>query len=429
MISVETTTAQWSVPARVAFRFCCVYFPLYALFEYGFPNPVHPWDLPIPNPATLWPARQVVSWAGAHVFGFKLPLPYTLDFGGDAPFDWVMVFCLAVIAALAACLWSVLDRKRSDYRVAHQWLRLFVRAVLIAMMFAYGFAKVIPNQMRSPLLVTLVQPFGMLVPQQVLWTSIGAAPAYEIFAGCAEVLGGFLLLTPRTTMFGALVCLADTVQVFVLNVAYDVNVKQFSFHLILMALFLLAPDFSRLSNLFLLNRPVAPSTQPQLFLTRRANRTALAAQIIFGLYFAGLNIHEAWGIWRTEGRGRPEPPLYGIWDVEQFSIDGQVRAPVLTDNERWRRVILEFPWPGATIQRMDDSFAGYGGSIDLSDHTLSLTKPSDKNWRAKLTFEAVAQDQLTLDGEMDGHKIYTHLKLFERNKFAVVNHRIRWIRE
>ena len=437
MISGEKTPSQapWSLSTRVAFRFFCVYFPLYSLFEYGFPNPVHPWDMVIPNPATHWPLRQIVFWVGAHVFAFKLPLAYTPDAGGDAPFDWVMAFCLAVIAVLAAGVWSALDRKRTDYRRLHQWMRLFVRAVLIAMTFAYGFAKVIPNQMRFPFLVALAQPFGALVPQQVLWNSIGAAPTYEIFAGCAEVFAGLLLFTPRTTLFGALVCLADMIQVFLLNVAYDVNVKQFSFHLILMALFLLAPDLPRLANLFFLNRPAAASTQPPLFVTRRANRVALSAQILFGLWFAGLNIHEAWGIWRTEGGGRPEPPLYGIWDVEEFSIDGQIHASVVGDAERWRRAILEVPFPGVAFQRMDDSIAlygewtGYSAVVDSNRNTLELTKSDDKNWKASFAFQRVAQDRLTLDGEMDGHRFHTLLKLFDRNKFALVNHRVHWIRE
>ena len=52
----------------------------------------------------------------------------------------------------------------------------------------------------------------------------------------------------RTALFGALICLADTVQVSMLNMTYDVPVKMLSFHLVLMALFLLAPDLPRLAN-------------------------------------------------------------------------------------------------------------------------------------------------------------------------------------
>ena len=128
----------------------------------------------------------------------------------------------------------------------------------------------------------------------VLWASIGASPAYEIFAGCAEMLGGILLILPRTTMLGALICLADMTQVFMLNMTYDVPVKLFSFHLILLSLFLLAPDIKRLLDLFFFNRPVQPSTQFPLFATPRANRMAVVAQIVFGVLLMGMNAYGSW---------------------------------------------------------------------------------------------------------------------------------------
>ena len=70
---------------------------------------------------------------------------------------------------------------------------------------------------------------------------------------------------PCTTTLGARICLADLTQVFVLNMTYDIGVKQISFHLALLSLLLLAPDFRRLANFFFLDRPADRSTQPQLF--------------------------------------------------------------------------------------------------------------------------------------------------------------------
>jgi uncharacterized membrane protein YphA (DoxX/SURF4 family) len=74
--------------------------------------------------------------------------------------------------------------------------------------------KVIPTQFPSPSLDTLVTPAGDLTLSALLWTSIGAAPAYEVFTGCIEVLGGILLLVPRTTTLGALISMAAMLQVF-----------------------------------------------------------------------------------------------------------------------------------------------------------------------------------------------------------------------
>jgi hypothetical protein len=271
-------------------------------------------------------------------------------------------------------------------------------------MFGYGMAKLIPLQMPFPYLTRLlIEPFGNFSPMGVLWSSVGASPAYEIFTGFAEMLGGILLIAPRTTMLGALVCLADTTQVFMLNMTYDVPVKLFSFHLVLMALFLVAPEFQRLADFFFRNRTVAPSAQPQLFQTRRANRIAIAAQIVFGIWMVGTAAYGGWGDWHTYGGGRPKSPLYGIWSVDELSIDGQIRSPLLTDYDRWHRAIFDFP-EAVAFQRMDDSFARYGASINVNDKTLALTKVSDKNWKANFTFQRQAQDQLILDGKWTATK-------------------------
>jgi len=164
-----------------------------------------------------------------------------------------------------------------------------------------------------------------------------------------------------------------------------VPVKLLSFHLILMALFLIAPDLPRLANLFFLNRPAGPSTEPQLFDTRRANRLALAVQILFGIWLVALSAYGGWDAWHTFGGGRPKSPLYGIWNVEQLWIDGQLRSPLLTDHDRWRRVIFDTP-DRNTFQRMDDSLVRYSASFNLNDKTVALTKDDDKNWKANFTF-------------------------------------------
>jgi hypothetical protein len=107
------------------------------------------------------------------------------------------------------------------------------------------------------------------------------------------LLGALLLIFPKTTMLGALVALADMTQVFVLNMTCDVPVKLLSFHLLLMALFLLAPDMSRLCRFFVLDRGVDSSTQGQLFRSHRRNRIALAVQLVLGLWILGVNGYTA----------------------------------------------------------------------------------------------------------------------------------------
>jgi hypothetical protein len=207
---------------------------------------------------------------------------------------------------------------------------------------------------------------------------------------------------------------------------YNVLVKLFSLHLVLFALFLLAPELKRMFSFFFSNHATGPSTQPPLFSSTRANRIALLMQVLFGLVLIGMNLRTDIRTWYTLGGGRPKPSLYGIWDVEQMTIDGQTRSPLLTDYDRWRRVLFDYT-TSTSFQRMDDTFVGFGSSINDKDKTLSLTKAGSQNWKASFVFDRAAQDKLSLDGTMDGHKIHMQLKLFDRNKLELVSNKFHWI--
>jgi hypothetical protein len=235
-----------------------------------------------------------------------------------------------------------------------------------------------------------------------------------------------LLIVPRTATLGALVSLAAMIQVFMLNMTHDVPVKLLVFHLMLLSCFLLAPDVPRLVRFLLLRQTTSLSREAQLFRSVRANRIALAAQIILGLWLLGVSCHFAWSAWNILGGGRPLPPLYGIWDVKQMSIDGQPRPPLLTDSTRWRRAIFDTYPDGMAFQRIDDSFARYGASVNLPGRTLALTKKDDKNWTASFTFQQPAGDRLILDGRMDNHQVHMELQLMDRNSFRLVSRGFHW---
>ena len=423
----ELQVPLWGLTSRVAFRFCFVYLGMFCLatsiitrlFSYTR----------VPDLATLRPLRQLISWVAVHILHVRAPLAFGYSSGShDNMFGWVLAFCLLFVSVLATCIWSILDRRRENYVTLHKWFRLFIRFSLAGQMLNYGMFKVIPVQMPFPHLHRLLEHFGDFYPMGILWASIGASPAYEIFAGCGEVFGGLLLIVPRTATFGALVCLAVTTHVFVLNMTYDVPVKLFSFHLILLSLFLLAPDVPRLINFFFLNRTTAPAAQARLFSTRRANRLALTVQVLLGLWLVGMNTYCDRQYWYMHGGGQPKSPLYGIWEVDQQTIDGHLRSPLLNDYGRWRRVIFDFH-NRVTFQRIDDSFAHHVVTINDKDKTLVFTDDVNKNWKANFTFARDAPSQLTLDGSLDGHKTHLQLRLVDLNQFVLVNRGFHWIQE
>src|SRR4029077_1389650 len=126
-------------------------------------------------------------------------------------------------------------------------------------MLTYGMVKAVPLQMSAPGLTRLLEPFGNFSPMGVLWASIGASKGYEMFAGFMELIAGTLLFIPQLATLGAMVSFADSVQIFTLNMTSDVPVKLFSFQLVLMSLFLIAPEASRIANVLVFNRTADPS--------------------------------------------------------------------------------------------------------------------------------------------------------------------------
>lgn len=426
------STIQWTLATQIAFRFFFSYFLLLAgemvtMLSKSVVNVF------LPGMGRLWPMRQITLWTAAHILHVTATVHPTG--AGDTAFGWVETFCILAIAVVATAVWSFFDRQRKNYVTLHKWFRVFLRFTLAALMFFYGSIKIFPLQMPYPPLAKLVEPYGDFSPMSVLWFSVSAAPAYEVFTGCAEFLGGLLLILPMTTMLGALFCAADLTMVFILNMSYDVAVKLLSFHLLLISLFLIAPDFRRLMSFFIENRSTPPSTQPHLLGSARANRIALVVQLVFGLYLATMNLNSARLSWYTAGGGSPKPDLYGIWNVDKMTIDGQLHPPLLTDVQRWHRMVFE-SYNNIEIQGMNEGVLFILSSrkrngLDLTDRgpIPPWGYSGHPGLSGNFAMARPAPNQLTLDGSMGGHRMHVELTRLDLRQFTLVSRGFHWINE
>ena len=426
-MDVAAPIKSWSSLRRIAFRLVFLYFGLYIVTTqmfWGGLAPMADWE-PL---ATLPPLRQVIGWVARHILGVTAPLVIEGSGSGDKIFDWAHVCLLLGIAAVGTAIWTIVDRKRDNYLVAQDWFRLAVRLALGTTMLSYGVSKAVPLQMGyGPSLSRLVEPFGNFSPMGVLWSSMASSPAYQSFTGCTELLGGVLLLLPQTALLGALVSLGVAIQIFVLNMTYDVPVKLFSLHLILLALLLILPERTRLRNFFLLNRTANPAVAT-VTRSRRKSRLILAAQVCFAIYVTATMAYGAKQGWTEFGGGAPKSLLYGIWEVEQMSVDDEIRPPVLSEEQRWRRVIFDRP-DRTSFQRMNDSLLSFNAKLDANKKTIDLTKTDDAKWKAALSYDRPANDHITLSGEMDGHRVAMELRLVDRETFLLVNRGFHWVQE
>jgi len=415
---------RWHPITRIAFRFCFVYFGLFCLWfaqiAFVYLGIAGRW---LPDDAIMWQMLlldPVITWVGQHLFGIDTAL-HRDSGSGDQAGIWVGVLCLLAVALIATAVWTVVARRRLEYTRLAAWFLVVLRLCLAGQMMFYGVAKLIPTQMPSPPLSALLRPYGELSPASVLWLQVGSSHPYEIMLGTVEVLGGLLLVWPRTATLGALISLASMAQVFALNMTFDVPVKLLSFHLLLISLVVLAPQLRRLANVLVLQNHSEPATQPELFTSARANRVAGWAQAGLGLWALVGCLAMGWQEWHESGDGRQKPPLYGIWSVTDYTVDAKLVPPLVSDQNRWQRIVFDEP-DALSYQRMNGELVTLAATVD--DHAIAVPELG-----ATLRVARPAPDRLRLDGKLGGGSVTVSLQRVDLNSFTLRNRGFNWVQD
>jgi len=405
---------RWPLWKRIGFRLVAVYFVLYAL-----PFPLE--YLPLAGPrieqrwAAMWEA--IVRFAGLFM---KKPIVLGTAGSSDMTFHYVQMVCFLAIAAIVTLIWSVIERRHAGVR-GHRSLYAYLRLYLASAMLSYGIQKIIPAQFPPLSLDRLVQTYGSSSPMGFLWTFMGASPAYEMFAGAAELLAGLLLIARRTTLLGALATIAVMSNVVALNLSFDVSVKMYASHLLLMALFIAAPYARELAGFFL-RRPSEP-----LFEKRWAQIGSLVVGMLLVTLFVYTDLDETLTFFRQRISIDHRSPLRGIWNVDVLDVDGVPRPPLVTDAARWRRVVFDFQGQ-SSIFLMSDERNLYRTKIDEKKKTISFTNRYDPRDVFGLAYGRPDPTTLQLDGTVGGHAMHAVCKL-DRGEFLLTTRGFHWINE
>ena len=96
----------------------------------------------------LWPriVDRVGRWPITHVRGLPEHSVGPRVPGTDFLPDYVAFAVLALVSVVIAIVWSVIDRRRQSYPRAFPWVYTAVRFILAALMFWYGWGKILPGQ-------------------------------------------------------------------------------------------------------------------------------------------------------------------------------------------------------------------------------------------------------------------------------------------
>jgi len=414
-ILAEQPQQRWHPLTRTAFRFAFVYL---LLFNLPFPLNAFPYvDKAAEFYNSLW--NWVVPRLGRAIFHTEVSTVF--NGSGDRAFDYIFVACLLLISLVIMVIWTLLDRKRLSYPTLYRWLNLYVRFSLGTAMIGYGAFKVISSQFPPPTLDRLMQPYGDSSPMGLLWTFMGASEPYTMFVGFAEMSAGILLFPRKTSTLGALMSIGVLSNVVALNFSYDVPVKLYSSHLLAMAIFLVLADARRLANFFILNRPVERVRVEPLFRRPLWHRIALVFSSLFLIAVTGVSLYQSYDQRRSFISQRS--PLYGIWDVEEFSV-GQSTASA----QRWQRIIFDSPYR-VSVQTSTDPLQRFSLQSDGEKRTLTLGKRDDPGWKTVLTYEQVSPEVITLAGTLNGSEMTARLHRSTERQFLLTNRGFHWINE
>jgi hypothetical protein len=397
MENQDQAAADWSRVQLFAFRFVFVYLILYFLpFPFGaFP---HTGSL-AQKYESLW--HKLVPWVGKHVLHLSHEIITSTNCSGDTTYEYVRVLCFLGLAFAASVLWSFLDRSRPNYQRIHQWLRSYVRLSVGAAMLVFGAAKIFLVHFPQPNLYKLLEPLGDYSLMGLLWTFTGASRSYSLFAGFSHI--------------------------FALTVCYDVPVKLYSLHLLLVCFFLVLPDARRLVDFFLLNRSVAPSRETALFNHKPLNAGAFIAQLTLGGFLVCSYLYGAHDYENRLFGMASRPPFYGIWTVDEFMIGGKALPPLLTDETRWQRMVFQFP-KKVGIQSMNGAWTGYWVRQDMAKKTFAIKANGLRN-EIEFTFSNPDSRSLTLEGSDGGSAIRVKLHRVDEKQIALLGGGFHWISE
>ncbi|MDQ2864790.1 MAG: hypothetical protein M3R51_01050 [Candidatus Eremiobacteraeota bacterium] len=363
-----------------------------------------------------------IPWVGKHL---GLVVTVFTNGSGDTTYDWILVLFNLILATAAGSGWFIFSRKCKKTPRLYAWLRLLARIVLAAILLLYGFDKVIPAQFGVLTPSRLSEPLGLLTPMGMLWTFMAASHGYTMLTGYTEVIGGLLLLFPRTAILGAIIGFVALANVLALDIFYDVPAKLLTFQLLVLDLFLLSHDSRALVNLLVLRRNAVPLAMPVIPTTPYARKAIMAATWLLTIaYCLTLVTISARSYSRDLASVDSKTPLYGVWLVDDFTL---LPINTRTDTGRWERLAFD----SATRLSLEIDGQTYRNTVavDGVKHTLSISDAFNPSWKAAASYKEISAGVLKLRGEVNGVPFTAKIRRMDLAGFELTKWRLHLISE
>jgi len=431
MDTAQSTQALWPLWKKIIFRFIFIYLALQiAPWTWLKKIPFGNYPLSVYNLLMNW----AVNAANAKVFHVKKAL-VPVNGSGDTSFAWAQLWMFISIALIGCAVWSVLDRKRSNYTNLNYWLCLVVRYYIALTAFTYGIIKIFGFQMHFPHLYEMATQLGDFLPMHLSWMFIGYSTPYQAFAGVMEVLAGSLLLYRRTTTLGVMVATAVFINVMMLNLCYDIPVKILSMQLVFACLYLLTNESNRIICFFILNKPADTCSVYHFNYTKQWMRvTRRVVKLVFILFVVVIPfLNCLWSVLpstSSSGAVNKKAIENGLYDVTEYSLRKRNMPLLATDTLRWEDLILEDGT--GSVKTNDTTFhhtynrAYFGYTVDSAKHIMAFTRSNKAVFTMQYTFPDT--NTIKLWGKKGNDSLFIGLKK-SKHHFQLAEKQFHWLSE
>lgn len=383
-------SSVWNTSQKVIFRFGFIFVLLFLLtcpFSYSV--------LPDTGKFLSPFFESLVTFSGNNILHLKKP--YTARILSDATGMYIHVLNVLILALIGSIIWSVSDKKRSNYIRLKYWFIAVISYYLSLQMLIYGFNKIFKWQFYFPEPNTLFTNIGNAPKDLLYWSSMGASYSYVLFMGIVEVAGALLLLFRSTRALGGLILTGVLINVVIVNFSYDISVKCYSLFLLLVSIIISAPAFRLLFIFFIRNRVVMPLPFATVIFKRKRFRILLKSIAVFLILTESLLIYIQTRNFNDDKFLRP--PLYGAWKVFSFSRN---RNAVIR-NDDWKRFFVHRRGY-FIVQNNEDEMRDYKLEYDIPNQQLILKDYYTKQ-HYTFQYDNIGTDTLLLNGVMENDNI------------------------
>mgnify|MGYP000052315592 CR=1 FL=1 len=371
--------------------------------------------------------ESTINWFAKYILGYGSEVKLESTGSGDRVFDYVRLTFNVCLTAIIVAVWSLVDRKERDYSRQYNLLTVIIRVALFLSMLLYGLGKVFKGQFPDHSFEKLVQTVGELSPMGLAWTFMGHSHGYNIFIGLAEVLGGTLMLSRKTTTLGSIIIVGVMSNVFMMNLTYDIPVKIVSAHIVFFSLILILADQKRLVDFFIRNEQVSKKQIQSTFKQARTNSIVSSIKKIVVVLIVGIVMIQLLVQFDITEQLKEKSEISGLWKTQLFEKNGELLPPLITDSYRWHYLIVEKKRE-AVVKKMTGELDRFQMRIDTVEKQVWFSTKIDSA-SLSLSYEIPEANRLELNGIVGGDTLKISLQKRGLDDFRLINRGFHWINE